>query len=318
MKNSGIQVAAFALALTACEAGTPETACMSYGLSGHNGRNFNGIRINGLRINGLRINGLRVNGLPLKNGRTPNGYSKNGITRNGTLASDAGEVRGFSRRALDRDGNKIELREDVDLIGATVFAVTDGGVHLPLLVRAGESDATGLPHYSLVTEDGENICDGATAGLFIPGVWDDSGARHDSLLIDGESVSMTYSCTSGVIAKCARWGFNPWEGYADLHQTCTRMARADYCGDGVAHTQNGTTIDVFDREGIQVQESGEEFVFEAGWGPDGAVCVNKPRYAGEPTCWADKPRCADWEDAQAEGALIGNRSAPLTAANTCD
>jgi len=52
-----------------------------------------------------------------------------------------------------------------------------------------------------------------------------------------------------VIAKCYRWGYRPWvTGYGDLatmHWTCTRLARADYCGDGVPHTRNGTTINVW-------------------------------------------------------------------------
>jgi hypothetical protein len=94
------------------------------------------------------------------------------------------------------------------------------------------------------------------------------------------------------------------------------MARADYCGDGVPHTREGTLIDMFDAGGIQVREERAGFTFEAGWGPAGAVCVSEARYlpvdkAGQihyPSCWAAKPRCDSWETASTHQALLGNES----------
>jgi hypothetical protein len=59
-----------------------------------------------------------------------------------------------------------------------------------------------------------------------------------------------------------------------------RMARADYAGDGVGHTRNGTLIDLSDRLGIQRpgdDPPGRVLAFEAAWGPDGAVCVRHTR-----------------------------------------
>ena len=63
---------------------------------------------------------------------------------------------------------------------------------------------------------------------------------------------------------------------ADYHQACTRLARADYCGDGVPNTLNNTPIDVFDRLSSAIQtkaSSGSEWKFEAEWGPNGAQCL---------------------------------------------
>lgn len=37
------------------------------------------------------------------------------------------------------------------------------------------------------------------------------------------------------------------ESPRDYHQVCTRMVCADYCGNGIGHTQNSTPIDVYDR-----------------------------------------------------------------------
>jgi hypothetical protein len=92
-----------------------------------------------------------------------------------------------------------------------------------------------------------------------------------------------------VIAKCYRWGYRPWvTGYGDLvamHWTCTRLARADYCGNGVPHTHDGTEINVWDtlpapgpiqrRAGLL---SSFGMVFEAGWNTGGAVCLSRARW----------------------------------------
>src|SRR5262249_22674895 len=62
------------------------------------------------------------------------------------------------------------------------------------------------------------------------------------------------ACSAGVLANCVRWGYPPWAALAgrslrDLHQACTRMARADYCGNGKSHTRDGTPIRLQDRIG---------------------------------------------------------------------
>lgn len=61
------------------------------------------------------------------------------------------------------------------------------------------------------------------------------------------------------------------------YQACVRMMRADYCGDGVGHTRNGTPIDLFDRIGVQRDEPAEGMTLEAAWGPEGAVCISHTR-----------------------------------------
>jgi hypothetical protein len=74
-------------------------------------------------------------------------------------------------------------------------------------------------------------------------------------------------------------GYKPWKSEAmwDRHQACVRMVRADYCGDGVGHTRNGTPIDVYDDAGIQTEDPRAALTFEAAWGKDGAVCVSRTR-----------------------------------------
>jgi hypothetical protein len=94
---------------------------------------------------------------------------------------------------------------------------------------------------------------------------------------------MTFACTNGVLAKCLRLGYKPWQQVngqplRDYHQACIRMLRADYCGNGIAHTQEGTPIDVYDRLKIQEAIPNSSMVFEAAWSPEGAVLLNRTRY----------------------------------------
>jgi len=167
-----------------------------------------------------------------------------------------------------------------------------------------------------------NVCgvdrDQRRLALFIEG--------HD--LPDGRQVrvpgEVSITCTAGVQGKCLRAGYVPWDrkhgagGGEALFQTCTRMYRADYCGDGIGWTQNGMTIDPYDIHGIQRPEDPATLPFEAGWGPSGATCVHHtrviergglsdllarcPRLAAMPSGASCTPATA------AAGALMFNRS----------
>jgi hypothetical protein len=130
----------------------------------------------------------------------------------------------------------------------------------------------------------QNLCQpdhhGETRGLFLEGQWRADGSW--------EPRGHTFACTSGVLAKCARnWGYKPWKqvttasgpvSLQPLHQACTRAARADYCGDGISHTRNGTLIDLFDRYGLNVREQVAGFDAEAGFTTDGAAWMSRPRW----------------------------------------
>jgi len=119
--------------------------------------------------------------------------------------------------------------------------------------------------------------------LAVNGLWDETGARRD---VPGK---LTFACENGAISKCIHWGYKPWASHAgqslaDLHQACTRMARADYCGNGRSHTHEDTTIDMYDRLGM-IERATEVSAdwdpargsFEAAWAPDGATCLAHTR-----------------------------------------
>src|SRR6202007_1990057 len=82
--------------------------------------------------------------------------------------------------------------------------------------------------------------DGRRAAIPLADVWDKQGSRNSA------AQKFTLGCTTSAVAECYRWGYRPWDSsVANLkitHWTCTRLARADYCGDGVSHTMDGTMI----------------------------------------------------------------------------
>ena len=118
----------------------------------------------------------------------------------------------------------------------------------------------------------------------VPGVWDASGARKD---VQGR---FTFACEGGAIAKCINWGYKPWglkdgKSFTELHQACTRMARADYCGNGHSHTVENTLIDMYDSFGVlerttqaSARWAPEKASFESSWTPEGAQCLSRMRH----------------------------------------
>lgn len=277
-----------------------------------NGTSFNGIGLNGVslngQLNGVSLNGVSVNGVSL-NGSGINGVSLNGSDEGVVAAIDVA-LEGTALVATTADGTRIAGQA---WVGATLPA-TVGDEIVELEITAVEVD-DGLEWYSLAFE-GTPLCEGR--GLFVAGVWDDTGARHDALA-DGE-FAHSFSCDDGALAKCIDWGYAPFTVGADAHQSCTRMVRADYCGDGTPHTANGTVIDVFDSLGVQQTDASVDLEFEAGWGPNGAMCVSRSRYqeigsdGDEITagCWENLPVCDAPEVAFSLGAKLVNRSAEQT------
>jgi hypothetical protein len=90
-----------------------------------------------------------------------------------------------------------------------------------------------------------------------------------------DTASFTFACDGGAIAKCVRFGYAPWRSVNGVsleehHQACTRMVRADFCGDGTSYTVAGNLINLYDSLGVQQDTEG--WVAEAEWTSDGASC----------------------------------------------
>ena len=229
----------------------------------------NGMELNGMRVNGLRVNGLRVNGLRV-----------NGTTVEGTLGDTELTVSGADLNNSDIDSEN-EGGDVVPLKIASVFYSPAAGKNL-----------YNVKHYNEDTATWEWVCgtdsyDNPIAAMPMRKSWN---------LLSGVNVDdpdrWTMSCVNAALGKCAMWGYQPYtQNYSETlsgetrardlalsHQTCQRLVRADYCGDGIGHTKNGTPIDVYDTYGVMTPDNLAENSLEADWRADGAHCIRHTRW----------------------------------------
>ena len=248
-----------------------------------------------MSLNGMSLNGMSLNGSELA-----------GVTAGGQVVSGTG------------------------LVGATLNGVVSNGASLPMRVDA----AATLPApnadvwayaVSYRVDDGvwRPLC-GTSAGepvLAVPlaGSWD-YGVGPAGGSWTASSSSFTLACRGTALSKCVELGYKPWQtvggvSLRDHHQTCTRVLRADYCGNGQPGTFNGWQINLHDPIGVQADtENGPTWVFEAEWSPSGALCVDEYRalelvVGGDvPTCALEKLSDTCGEGSFSAGALMRSES----------
>ncbi len=281
--------AALGLAACACnavETSGPETSSAEQAEINTQGVRLQGVRLQGVRLQGMNLLGIRfdgatLSGAALDNVRVERGEvvaEQGGVTLRGTALAGA------------------HFHADAQNLGVSPPDTADIEYRATAIVpELAQNDPTGTGHTYLYTLEQwipdtaswQPACptdtDGRSVAIPLAAIWNEHGDRIES------SSLFTFGCTTGVIAKCYRWGYRPWvTGYGDLvamHWTCTRLARADYCGDGTPHTRDGTKIDVWDtlpspgpiqRHAGLLPSLG--MLFEAGWNTGGAVCLSRARW----------------------------------------
>ena len=197
-----------------------------------------------------------------------NPVNSSATATNATIMLKGEQLKGASFYAVDEQGNRLDFQiQSVELDPED----PDQEIYLyTVLVR----DSINSQWQNLCEPDRNNLA----KAIPLQGAWDEAGNYIES------AETITFGCTSGVLAKCVRFGYKPWktvEGRSlrDFHQACTRMVRADYCGNGNPHTREGTPIDIYDALNIQSPTPNSGMVFEAAWTPDGAVFVNRTRWS---------------------------------------
>ncbi len=276
-----------AASLGAC-AGPPEGAQpLTQAATSMNGVSLNGISLNGISLNGISLNGISLNGISL-NGISLNGISLNGISLNG-ISLNGVSLNGTSLNGTSLNGVSLN---GISLNGVSLNGVLSDGRTIPLHVDSivqGAGNDGDIFYYAVSFETDQGsfpLCGNEQDGspvLSIPlaGTWDErQGVPGGGSHIADPSV-ITFACLHHALAKCVQWGYKPWKSVngvslADYHQACTRMVRADYCGDGVSWTKDGTLIDFYD--GLSIQTDNEpRWRFEAEFTPAGATCLTKER-----------------------------------------
>ncbi|WP_051256543.1 ADYC domain-containing protein [Cystobacter fuscus] len=249
-----------------------ELAIAADPLQAENGGNLNGGNLNGGNLNGndlsnfvvsVNFNPARKNGYTVDNvwlqGTTFYGYEKGQVIRDREFTGVE-----FLGNLGDGEGGTVRMRiagmnqapapnTDITLYSVQYFDPTDYGWK-PACRDAAGTVVQAIP----------------TAGVWnyqqdVPG----GGSKYS------DPERFTFACLGGAIAKCTLWGYRPWASYngtplEQYHQACTRLVRADYCGNGKTYTVPGNRINLFDPLGIQQDTEG--WFFEAAWDVNGAKC----------------------------------------------
>ena len=245
-----------------------------------NGMSLNGMSLNGMSLNGMSLNGMSLNGMSL-NGTTLNGMSLNGSQLNG-VKSTGGTITGTALVGTKMNGT-------LSNGGALVLRI-DSATTLP----APNTDvwAYGVS-YALSGGAWAPLCGAGVLAVPVMGTWNYAQGVTGGGSYTASTTSFTFGCRGTAIAKCVELGYKPWKtvGTTQLrnhHVACTRMIRADYCGDGKSWTVDGTPINIYDALGIQTDAAA--YKIDAEWLPTGARCIHQLRdfYTGRPTCEATK------------------------------
>lgn len=216
-----------------------------------------------------------------------------------TLVAEGGWLRGY------KDNIAMESGAWTGAVLNAVFSCRGSAAEIasPIQIKSVSADWLGpgvhgydIAFYDEKTKQATPACPTGELAIAMPRVWEDNGAKTDA--VD----RFTLACSGSAVGKCVVWGYRPWEsipsrdaGFMEgLHQACVRMVRADYCGDGVSATEPGTLIEFIDNAGI-AGGSGSlpGATIEAAWGPDGALCINHPRWPEDtPSCAYHRVSCA--------------------------
>jgi hypothetical protein len=223
------------------------------------------------------------------------------------------------------------------MVGASFHADLDNGGSVRLRIddlqrnRDRANRDTYLYEVSYETDDGwvplcgvDEVGD-PIAAIALEGRWDYSeGTETGGAHVDDE-FAFTFACRGYVIAKCVEAGYKPWRqamvcapwkgckwtSLAAHHQACTRMLRADYCGDGTSHTVDNVPVNFYDALGVRYDS--QRWLFEAEWDEAGAICAVTERIPGnELRCgeeWLIDEECGD-PSHFADGVLLFSEVTP--------
>lgn len=280
---------------------------------------------NGATIKKFKFHELNSLGLPDEKGVRFHSASRGGVPVqfivdgiNPMAVTGGGQV--FQGAALVGTILKIELADaslvDVQVTESKLTAPYDG---------VGRIWAYRLQYLEVAqTTSLIDVCSQATVDHGLVGTWAlfSRGDRYDkTALLTHLGVAQTgswfnVSCAGDVIAKLVR--LKHVEGFESVafhtsktqRQAALDMFTANYCGNGVFYTSNGTPLRWLDSAGVTLPE--EFGAFEAVWNGSGALCVSHPRrvkrteIACAPrACTADEEK--NW---QASGAFMSTL-APL-------
>ena len=279
-----------------CSSNTTESVAMNRSdivrrYVGHANSGF----MNGRLPNGTQTNGRLTNGR-LTNGRLTNGRLTNGRLTNGTVVAGTEEENHWVLEAVEIDGGLVSA--GAALIGMEMDGrLTDGSIQRVRVSDFSDTTVPGMELYKVVfVATGGSICGDKDGSPIWASILPERFDMSTGAQVSDEPNEYTFTCRFGALQKCQEYGYpkdkkakerkngvDKVRRFNDYHASCVRMVRADYCGDGVAHTYDGTEIDIYDHlwnnNAIATSTDGSDgFYLEAEWDDDGAHCINKTRW----------------------------------------
>jgi len=281
------------------------------------GSDDDGAAIGELTAPFISYNGVSLNGVGL-HGVSPDGVPLSGIALQG-VSTRRMSIGGMSIRRMSIDGSELtgivgdEVLGGDEMVGTEMSGILSDGRALPMRIESAEilSGASGdiwAYGVSYAQADGSwtPLC-GSGSAIALTGIWNLAAGVAGGGAWSASSSAFTFGCRGAALAECVELGYQPWASVSstplrDHHQACTRMIRADYCGDGTAWTEPGVQINLYDSLGIQSDST--SWRTDAEWLPDGARCIARMRdfRNGKPSCWHEKKKgaCGSFDD----GALL--------------
>lgn len=124
-----------------------------------------------------------------------------------------------------------------------------------------------------------------------------AGETYDPVThqVHADPAWVTLACAGQAAAKMKLLGYHaagPRQSTPDERQATLRMITADYCGTGTSFTTAGAQVAWRDSANT-VDPPFTESTLEAMWGPNGAICLDTPRYVDRSVLedWCDIPTC---------------------------
>lgn len=280
-------------------------------LAAPNGRNLNGRNLNGRNLNTIELGQLLVS-VDLAGARIAEevlgavrleGSVFHGVASSGPVSGQAFQGARFTGNL--GSGDTVELRVD----GIEPGTGADADVWSYRVSYYDTAEALWKP--ACAAEDGS-----ALGAIPVAGRWDyRQGVTGGGAKVD-DAARFTFACEGAAIAKCVRFGYRPWAttadglSLADHHQACTRMVRADFCGDGTSHTTDGQWVNLHDA--VDVQADTEAWLHEAEWDAHGARCFTETTRAAQAvSCPGQTPRTICGKQAHFQtGTLIMSEVPP--------
>ncbi len=300
--NQWLQCVVAAVVVTGCGGAleSPETLAQAEAaLATTNGTNLNGTNLNGRNLNGDPL-GRMLAWVDFAGARPAGGAETGSDTFKSVWLQGSVFFGKWSGQTL----------WGTDFIGARFTGRLDDGSPLTLRVdsaQQGQGADQDVWTYRVSYRSPTNgqwypICQDAAGqpvdAIPLAGRWDYrqgvpgvGGTKYD------DASTFTFACKGAALAKCVGYGYKPWASVngvslAAHHQACTRLIRADYCGDGASHTVDGQWVNLYDALGVQVDTA--PWSLEARWDTEGARCLTSSNRSSTPvTCGGTVlPTCA--------------------------